>query len=175
MGETPESVQPPQPLRERPDAASLRHQIFRIDVSPHLEGLRRHHDQVMLAPCVRWPSRRHPVFRVEYPGPGPRRVAFACEPCKEQGLRFRQRLAQAPERVACGLWRVAEHKACSRSGRLPNESNGSLREWFRRLAVCDLNLKRLRGAQPPTDNRVRLVVVVQIEPFALCGVPGRGQ
>ena len=53
VGETPESVQPPQPLRERPDAASLGHKVFRVDVSPHLEGLRSYHDQVMLARCGR--------------------------------------------------------------------------------------------------------------------------
>ena len=43
----------------------------------------------MPAQCARGTVRRHPVFRIEYPGPGSRRLAFAREPCQEQGLRFR--------------------------------------------------------------------------------------
>ena len=176
VGKTSESVQAAQPLGERPDAATLRHQVFRVDVGPHFQGLGRHHDQVTPAHRIRVTGRRHPGFRVEYLLTYPRRLAFAHTPGKEQDLRFRQRLAQALERLPRRLRRVAEHEAGSRRRRLPGERNGSVRERFRRVALCDLDdLKGFCGVQPLTDDRVHPVVVVQIEPFALRGISCRGQ
>ena len=164
MGKSPKSVQPTQPLCERPYTASLGHEVFRVDVGTHFQGLCRHHDQVLPTLRVRVARRRHPVLRVEYPSTRPRRFAFAHETREEQHLRCRQGLVQVLESLSRRLRRVCEHEACRGSRCLANERHGGLRESPRRLTGDDIDTDRLRGVQPLTDNRVRLVVIVQIDP-----------
>ena len=72
-----ESIQSAQSLRERADAARLRDQVFRVDVSPDLQGLRRDHDQMALAAELGGPSRGHAVLSVEDADAHPFGLPFA--------------------------------------------------------------------------------------------------
>ena len=175
MGKPSEPIQSAQPLRECAHTASLRDEVFRVDVGPYFQGLRRHHDQVMPARCIRRAARRHSVFRVKYSGTGQRRLAFARQPRQKQNFCIRECLAQAFERFARRSWRVAEHKACSRRGRPLNERFGGLCERFRRRSVDDIQVQRLRGVHSLANDRVPLIVVIQIEPLTLGSIPGRRQ
>ena len=83
VGKTPESIQSSQPLGECPCTTCLCHEVLRVNVGPHFQGLRRYHDQVTLAHRSRWPGRCHPLFRVENPCTDPFRLAFAHEPGKK--------------------------------------------------------------------------------------------
>ena len=168
-------VQPAEPLRQRPHAARLGHQTFRVDVRTDLEGLRGDDDQMTLARGRRIALRRHAVRRIENSIPNPLRLAFPRSAGQKQQLRgvAPQPVFQALERFSCRAGSVCEHDACRRRRRILDQFERGFGEPLGDVAGFDAQRYRLGRVETLPHDGVRLVVVIEIHGMPL--VAGRRQ
>ena len=130
---------------------------------------------MLLTADLNGPGRGHAVVSVEDARAYPLRFPFARESGQEQHLGLDRQLAQAAERLARRLRGVGEDHTRRRPRRFPEEVKRRIRQTSGAVASFHPQLEGLDRVEPPSDDRVRLVLVVEVEPLGATAVAGRRQ